>query len=232
MPFLVARTSGRTLAALSVFFIMLLLSACEQPTPIQEGKSKATNGNSQPTTPKITPSAPPPSVTATISNVKFNWKDRQQLFNLSLTNHGDKTETIHAIVYARNEETNPPRRAVSPPTAFAWFDLAKSRDGQLKPANIEQTWRVEAFLGARGKRLPKSWELKIDPEDTKVELADHDLEEVSKHAQWKGKKFPQRGYTEYQLWLFTTDGVCFQEETYSVSDKGLVVKKSESKPKV
>jgi hypothetical protein len=219
------------LAPLGVFTFLMFASACEQPAPVKEGKTKDTNGTVQPTF-KVNPAANPPSITANISNVKFDWKNRQQLFNLSLTNTGEKTETVHAIVYATNEETKPPRRAVSPPTAFAWFELAKSKDGKLKPANIEQSWRIEAFLGARGKRLPKSWEVKIDPDDTKVELADHDLEEVSKHPQWKGKKLGQVGYTEYQLWLFTTDGVCFQEEIYTVSPKGVIVKKESPKPKV
>jgi hypothetical protein len=149
---------------------------------------------------------------------------------LSLTNTGEKTETVHAIVYAKNDSTIPPRRAISPPTVSKeWFGLANSKDGSLKAADIERVWKASGFIGARGSRLRKTWDVKLDPEETKPIEGAHELDDTSPHPQWKGKKLAQVGYTEYQLWLFTNDGSCFLEETYSISPNG-TVKKTDSKP--
>src|SRR5262249_31596401 len=127
MSFVVARNlSRRTVIVWALSLPLLgLVPACEQPTPIQEGMAQPTNSPASPATQRGVLTTPP-SITANISDVKLNWKasERQQLFNFSLTNNGDKTETIHAIIYGRNEETKPPRRAISPPTAFEWFKLA------------------------------------------------------------------------------------------------------------
>jgi hypothetical protein len=194
--------------------LLFSLPACEKATPLKEGKPLPTTvRRSGSATAKNGAPLPPPSITASIGKVKLNWKDRQQTFTLSLTNHGEQTETVHAIVYAKNDDLTPPRRGVSPPTAFNWFKLANSTDGDLKSIDVARAWKAEAFASARGGRLRKSWDVKIDPEDTAVIDAAHDLDETSPHAQWKGRKLAAVGYSEYQIWLFTDVGDCFLEET-------------------
>ncbi|OAI45333.1 hypothetical protein AYO44_02710 [Planctomycetaceae bacterium SCGC AG-212-F19] len=178
---------------------------------MQEGKPRQTTekGSSS----KSKPDAGPPQVTASIARVKLNWKDRQQTFDLVLSNTGDKTAIVHAIVYGANDTVNPPRRGVSPATASAWFTLANSKDGQLTSVDIERAWKAEAFASARGGRLRKSWDVKIEPGITEVVEASHDLDDKSPHPQYKGKVLPNVGYTEYRVWLFTAEGQCFFEQT-------------------
>ena len=210
-----ARVRRWTKAPGCALVALLGLSACEKPTPLQEGKpavvSKVTRVT--PTNGKNVQPSGPPSVTASISKVKLNWKDRQQTFTLNLTNHGERTETVHALVYAKNDDVNPPRRGISPPTGFNWFQVANSKDGDLKSIDVVRAWKAEGFTSARGGRLRKTWDVKIDPEETKEVEAAHDLDETSPHPQWKGKKLAGIGYSEYQIWLFTETGECFLEET-------------------
>jgi hypothetical protein len=191
--------------------ILALVPACAEPTGVLEGKAKPATGPNGKVAPRP---AVPPQVKAAISQVKINWKDKQQTFLLRLTNSGAKTEVVHAIVYARNDETNPPRRGISPPTAYDWFKLANSQDGRLTSQNIAQTWRAAEFATARGNRLRKSWDVKIEPETTENVEAAHDLDDTSPHPAFKGKKFASVGYAEYQIWLFTPEGYCFSEETW------------------
>lgn len=214
MPPFFAGVRSWTQAPACALVALLGLSACEKPTPLQEGKPPATKVSRTPqTTGKNTPPAGPPSVTAAITKVKLNWKDRQQTFTLNLTNHGDRTETVHAIVYAKNDDLAPPRRGISPPTGFNWFQLANSKDGDLKPIDVVRAWKAEGFTSARGGRLRKTWDVKIEPEATEPIEAAHDLDEISPHPQYKGKKLASIGYTEYQIWLFSDAGDCFLEET-------------------
>src|SRR5262249_31001174 len=91
--------------------LLVLSLACDGPS-----RGDPNSADRPPTA--ATRRAVPPSVNAKITQVAANWKDNQQTFDLALANTGDRTETIHAIVYARNETINPPRRAISPPTAY------------------------------------------------------------------------------------------------------------------
>lgn len=197
-------------SALAVLPVMVLALACDQPTPVREapvnGSGPASKAAVQPVKPRT-----PPNVTVRIAKVKENWKDRQQTYQLVLANHGDEPVLVHALVYATNESVTPPRRAISPPTAFDWFALANSQDGKLTVADIERAWKLSGFGSARGQSLKKTWDVKLEPEATAVVDCAHDLEEVAKHPQWKGKRLPQAGYTQYHVWLFTADGHCFFE---------------------
>src|SRR5262249_7947539 len=58
-----------------------------------------------------------------------------------------------------------------------------------------------------------SWDTKVPPQSSVVVDADHDLREKSQHPKWKDKSLPNAGYTEYDVWLFTTDGQLFFEQT-------------------
>jgi hypothetical protein len=220
MPSSGARHNARTLLPVCIFLpLLVVLAACEQPSPVQEGKPKPTNSTG---VANYKPPKPPeaPNVSATISRVKLNWRDRQQTFDLNLTNEGDKVELVHAIVYARNESVNPPRRAISPPTASDWFGLAETKEGQLTPTDIERCWKAAGFLTARGGRLRRTWDVKVEPGATLVEAAAHDLDDVSPHPAWKGKKLANVGYTEYQVWLFTAEGYCYFDATVPVDKTG------------
>lgn len=157
--------------------------------------------------------AAPPQVTAAISNVKIHWGDGQQLFTLTLTNIGDTAGTVHAIVYATNEEIQPPRRAISPATAYQWFELAGSKDGRLTAQDIQKNWKTNVFVTARGGKLPFSWQATLEPGDVKNIEAAHVLDERSPHPASKGKKLAHVGFREYQIWLFTAEGRCFDEQT-------------------
>ncbi len=205
----------RQLPACLTLMVLGLSLGCDTPTAVQEAKQREPrNSSSKGTIIKSTRTDGPPQVTATISRVKLNWKDRQQTFDLTLTNESDKPEIIHAIVYAKNDTVTPPRRGISPPTATDWFVLANSKDGKLTVADVERAWKSDAFQSARGGRLRKSWDVKLGPNSTEVVEAAHDLDEKSPHPQWKGKAMPNVGYSEYQLWLFTPEGQCFFEETW------------------
>src|ERR1700733_7292433 len=57
-------------------------------------------------------SASRPSFQVGIAKVRVSWADGQQTFTMTLTNTGERLEAIHAIVYGRNEDMNPPRRAL------------------------------------------------------------------------------------------------------------------------
>ena len=201
---------------ISLVLVLFGLSVgCDSPTSVQEARPREPrNSTSTKGGIKSTRAEGPPQVTATISKVKLNWKDRQQTFDITLTNNSDRPEIIHAIVYGKNDSTNPPRRGISPPTATDWFVLANSKDGKLTVAEVEKAWKSDAFQSARGGRLRKSWDVKIGPNATEVVEAAQDLDDKSTHPQWKGKALANVGYAEYQLWLFTPDGQCFFEETW------------------
>src|SRR5262249_15285007 len=137
--------------------------ACENGGK-KNGRAQAGDPDSLPITNSGRPSnaarppGPPPDVTAGISTkTEPNWKDGQQVFILTLTNNGKKTETVHAIVYGTNEEIHPPRRAISPPTAYGWFSLVGSKDGKLTAQDLERSWKNNPFVSARGGKMPASW---------------------------------------------------------------------------
>lgn len=178
-------------------------------SPVIESGSPRTGSTPKPTVPMV-----PPQVTAKISRVRMNLKDSQQLFTLSLTNAGDKSEIVHAIIYAKNDDIMPPRRAISPPTAAQWFKLAGSKDGKLTPQDIVKWWKADVFLSGRGGRLRKSFDEKVPAEATINVECHHDLEETSPHPEYKGKRYPAAGYTDYQVWLFTPDGQLFFDQSF------------------
>ena len=229
---------ARSIASRSLLPVWLLLPlpllplACEYtPTPIQMGKVKATTPAS--TAPTATtgekPYTPPP-VTGRISQVKLNWKDRQQFFTITLTNSGDKEEIVHAVVYGTNNTTNPPRRGISPPTAKDWFGLVNSREGVITAADIEKNWKAAGFLSGRGGRLRRTWDEKVGPNTSIDVLAAHDLDEKSPHPQWQGKALAAAPYTEYHLWLFAPEGQCFFQETVPAFGGPPVAKVEPKKP--
>jgi hypothetical protein len=161
---------------------------------------------------------PPPDVTATITKVsKPDWYNTQQMFVLSVTNHGKKAETVHAIVFATNEDIKPPRRAISPPTAFEWFALAGSDDGRLTVKDIQRCWS-NSFVSARGVKKPKSLEVTVEPGATKKIDADHSLEERSQFPATSGKRLAKFGFTQYHVWLFTPDGALIEAKTQSATE--------------
>jgi len=193
--------------------------ACEVPSPpdvnyVRSGVNTRRSTSGAVTTVRDS-NQPLPQVTAKMARVKLNWKDRQQTFDLHLTNAGSKQEIVNAIVYAKNDTTDPPRRAISPPTAFDWFNLANRKDGQLAPEDIELSWKMTGFQSGRGGRLRKTWDVKVEPEATAVVECAHDLDELSPHPKWKGKKLATAPYIEYQVWLFTSDGQCYFQEKFN-----------------
>jgi hypothetical protein len=164
----------------------------------------------------IFPAAALPSFRVSIDQVRVNWGVApQQTFSMTLTNTGARLETIHAIVYACNEDMNPPRRAISPPTASDWFVLAESQDGRLSPTDIEAHWKDNSFVSARGGKLKFSWDTTpgLPPGASRTIEASHDLDDVSPHPATRGKKLARSAFKEYQVWLFTSDGRCFHKET-------------------
>src|SRR4029079_13085561 len=99
MPGAADHISSRAVAPtwLLLLPLPLLALACENtPTPVYVGKTKGSTGTAPPTGTADKPYTPP-QVTAKISQVKMNWKDRQQTFTITLTNNGDKQEIIHAV---------------------------------------------------------------------------------------------------------------------------------------
>lgn len=200
--------------------------ACDGPPGSSDVTYVKSGANTRRSTPGATttprdPTQPLPLVTAKMSRVKLNWKDRQQTFDLHLTNAGSKQEIVNAIVYAKNDTTEPPRRGISPPTAFDWFNLARRTDGQLVPEDVELAWKMSGFQSGRGGRLRKTWDVKVEPEATAVVECAHDLDELSPHPKWKGKKLATVGYLEYQVWLFTTDGYCYFQEKFNAQGEPL-----------
>jgi len=166
---------------------------------------------------KVLPSGDlPPAFRASISQVKTSWADGQQTFTLKLTNTGEKPETVHAIVYGRNDSITPPRRAVSPPTATHWFDLAESKDGRLTARDIEKNWKTEVFT-ARGSKLKRTWDVTVAAGETKSIQASHLLEDASPFSAHGGKKYAKQGFSDYSIWLYTNDGTWFFEKNVSAA---------------
>jgi hypothetical protein len=194
--------------ALLALPLLGLLSACENNAPAPNRSAARVAG----TTP-----SPLPTFQVAIDHVRISWADGQQTFALTLTNAGPSLESIHAIVYGRNEEITPPRRAISPPTASDWFTLADSRDGKLTPEDIEKHWKDNAFVSARGGKLKFSWDTTVPAGASKTIEAGHDLDELSPYPATRGKRLARAGFTEYQVWLFTADGRCFHKETVPVT---------------
>jgi hypothetical protein len=179
--------------------------------------------------PPAKPLLSPPQVTARITPSKPNWKDGQQIFTLTLTNNGTKTETVHAIVYGTNEEMHPPRRAISPPTAYDWFKLVGSRDGKLTARDLERNWKNNPFVSARGGKMPASWVATLEAGQSKDIEASHSLDDVSPHPATKGKTLAKQGFVEYSIWLFTSDGQLFDEQTVSAKSGAVVERPSTGK---
>lgn len=205
------RFAARPFPWLGMFAVPLvvLAVACDPGTPQRTGKVSPV------TSPAPLVSAPDGtrlSFKASISRVETNWRDGQQTFVLTLTNTGEALVTVHAIIYGRNEDIQPPRRAISPPTASDWFALAESTDGQLGPQDIEKHWKDNGFIGARGSKMKVSWDVTVPPGATKTIDASHQLDEISPFPASKGKRLTRLGFTEYRIWLFSSDGRFFLEQ--------------------
>jgi hypothetical protein len=194
-----------------------LAVACDTPTATVDSTGAKGKTTKQGTIAKENTPFVPPAVTATISRVRLNWKDGLQSFDLNLTNASDKMEIVHALVYARNDNLVIPRRGISPPTAFGWFEAANIKDGRLSAEEVERIWKQTGFSSARGGKLRTTWDEKVNPESTKTIECFHDLEEKSKHPQWLDKKLERTGYTDYDLWLFTPEGRCYFQEKWKVT---------------
>jgi hypothetical protein len=197
--------------------VSLLILACDEAPPRRDKGPTAAQAPSTPREPSRTKSKPPvrpapPKVTAEISNVAVNWRDEQQTFSLTLKNQGDEEAAVRAIIYAKNDQITPPRRAVSPPTAYPWFQLAHCKDGSLTPRDIERSWTINAFGNGRSGKLVSSWPVTLPPGGTHTLTASHVLERESPHEAWAGKPLARAGFTEYHIWLFTPDGECFWQK--------------------
>lgn len=195
----------------------LALASCDGPGPRPEpqGPKPSTKARPAATTAATTQKAPPsepPQVTAEIRNVVTNWKDGMQSFSLLLNNTGNKVETVRAVVYAKNDDIRPPRRALAPATAYPWFDLANSADGLLTARDLERNWNVNAFGNGRSGKLVSSLPAVLQPGSTQTIPAHHNLEDTSPHRVWKDQKLVRAGYKEYHIWLFTPDGRCFFDQ--------------------
>lgn len=229
--------SALRVAFLSLAF--LALASCDNPgpRPVPQGskpEARVPSSKPQPTSARATtPEKPmptePPQVTAEIRNVMMNWRDGQQTFSLILNNTGSKVETIRAVIYAKNDDIRPPRRALSPATAYPWFDLANSADGLLTARDLERNWNVNAFGNGRSGKLVSSWPAVLQPGSSQTLPAAHNLEETSPHRVWKDQKLARVGYKEYHIWLFTPDGRCFFDQTLKLEGKN-VLPASPSKP--
>ncbi len=190
--------------------LVVTAAACDSgPLPNGKGKAGPVAGTAPGTA--ATPDGAPLSFQASISQVETNWRDGQQTFVLTLTNTGEALATVHAIVYGCNESIQPPRRAISPPTAFDWFALAESIDGRLTPQDIEKHWKDNAFIDARGAKLKSSEKETVPPGASRAIKAAHVLDDASKFAATKGKPLQRRGITEYRVWLFSGEGKFFLE---------------------
>jgi len=211
--------------------LLTLALACEIPAPTTERTvlSSPRQGGKQGGA-KEQPTGPPPPITAKLAKVKLNWKDRQQTFELHLTSTGSKLEIVNAVVYARNDATEPPRRGISPPTAFDWFNLAESVDGLLTAADVEQAWKKSGFQSGRGGTLRRTWDVKVPPETTEVVECAHDLNELSPHPKWKDRKLAAVPYTDYDVWLFTKDGRCYFQEQWRATGNPPQLSRVEPKP--
>jgi hypothetical protein len=202
--------------------------ACENGSGAKDNGRGQSSDSDRPiiNRPQTKPLLEPPQVTARIAPSRPNWKDGQQIFILTLTNNGTKTETIHALVYGTNEEIHPPRRAISPPTAYGWFELVHSRDGKLTARDIERNWKNNPFVSVRGGKMPASWVATLEAGQSKDIEASHSLDDVSPHPATKGKSLAKQGFTEYGLWLFTSDGQLFAEQTISAKSGSVVERPS------
>jgi len=158
-----------------------------------------------------------PSFEVKLVDFKVDWEDSpQQTFKLAVTNTGAAPETVHVIVYGTNESIQPPRRALSPPSAADWFRVAGSKDGKLSPHDIEDHWKATkqgtAFLSARGQKVPFSHALFVPARATKViDTGAHALDDTSPHEATRGQRLERVPFTEYKVWLFTEDGRWFKE---------------------
>lgn len=191
--------------------------SCEDAGPKREKPATATKIVTAKTTGTVKAKPPPlPVVTAEVSRVAIDWKDGQQTFTLTLTNHGEREATVRAIVYAKNDSVKPPRRGISPATAYPWFQLAHSRDGDLSARDIERNWNIDAFGNGRSGKLVSSWPATLRPGASQAIDAAHVLEDKSPHPAWSGKPLARAGYKEYHIWLFTPDGECFWQKVFPV----------------
>jgi len=219
------RARWRSWVSVLLLPVVGLALACENGNAPKNGGRPQSTSADAPINFQPKPLVSPPQVTATISKSKPNWKDGQQIFLLTLTNNGTKAETIHAIVYATNEEIHPPRRAISPPTGYGWFNLVGSRDGKLTARDLERHWKNNPFVSARGGKMPASWVATIEPGQSKEIEASHALDDTSPHPASKGKRLAKEGFLEYSIWLYTSEGQLFSEETVSSKPAAVVTDK-------
>jgi hypothetical protein len=203
-----------------VLMLPFVALGCDnESTPRNGGAASTSGGAVKPARPLVGAAAP--SFKVSITDVETNWRDKQQTFVMTLTNTGDRVETVHALVYGRNEDVNPPRRAISPATATDWFKIAESEDGRLTALDIEKSWKTNAFYSARGNTLKHTWEATVPPGRTKtLPPMHHDLDDTSPFPATKGKRLAKAGFTEYQVWLFTAEGRWFLEKTIAAKEAG------------
>jgi hypothetical protein len=198
--------------------VLLALACCDSPgtRPGPQASNPSSKARPIPSSAAATQKSPPsepPQVTAEVRNVVTNWKDGMQSFSLLLNNAGNKVETVRAVVYAKNDDIRPPRRALAPATAYPWFDLANSADGLLTARDLERNWNVNAFGNGRSGKLVSSLPAVLQPGSTQTIPAHHNLEDRSPHRVWKDQKLARVGYKEYHIWLFTADGHCFFDQS-------------------
>ena len=141
--------------AIGLLLVAVLGVACDDGGPRRDKVATTPKADRPLSTSKgkPPPAATPPAVTASVSNIAIDWRDGQQTFQLTLTNHGDREETVRAIIYGKNDQIKPPRRTISPATAYPWFQLAHCKDGDLTARDIERSWNINAFGNGRSGKL-------------------------------------------------------------------------------
>ena|GEM_PF-4808012 len=171
------------------FIVLMVITATEEPA--QDSRSQRL------------------MISASLSNFKVDREWAQFVFTLELRNEQPQENTVHVVVYGKNDMFSPPRRSAWPFPGLL-FRQAGTRRGALSSSDISRNWntRPEDTKGMKSVLKPSG------SESLEGALP---INETCLHETWRGKPLdPRSMYNEVYLWVFSKDGSLIFEKEYDV----------------
>lgn len=190
----------RHILSLLVFICLLILAGGST-----DSGGKKSSSSSLPKT----PSQPAPKISADLSNFTVDRANAQFVFTLQIKNQEPKENTVHVVVYGKNDMFSPPRRNAWP-NAGLLFRQAGTRRGSLSSSAISRNWNSRPE-NTKGTKIV----LKANGTDS-LEGA-LPINQTCQHEAWRGKSLnPRSMYNEVYLWVFSKNGKLISEKKYDV----------------
>ena len=170
---------------------------------IMSKRESASAGEAHPT------ASAPPEITAGLSKFTVDRANAQFVFTLEVNNQESSENTVHVVVYGKNDMFSPPRRSAWP-FAGLLFHQAGTRRGALSSSDISRNWSSRPDD-------TKGMKVVLKPNGSESLEGALPINETCQHDAWRGKPLdPRSMYNEVFLWVFSQNGQLILEKKYDV----------------